>query len=303
MRMPEHRFCRSALLAACLGLTLTAAAQEMPRSGIQWPSTAGEGGAVEGVQRLFATEGHLQRLTFVKEGRTVLAMGFLADGSLSELRCGQRSWLPQDQVPCGHAGTVSEVTLFRDVGLPSGRVRHLAGQLLFQAVLDERGQNVRTEEVSGGHRIKRVFYRSGQLRSEADFIERDPGVGPGREGVAREWAESGQLTQETLWVQGRERRIRQWYLNGQLKMQQTIEWLGRHQRRATESFWESGAPAAVNAERNGALLGWQKYFDERGVLRREEEHGDRGVLLRRKRYDAQGVLEQDERRQHDGARI
>ena len=256
----------------------------------------------DGLQQTMAPAGYVKRLAYVRQGRTVLVMEFQADGSLSELRCAERSWVPQDQAPCGHDGSTAEVTLRDAAGQPTGVVRHRTGLRLFQSVLDPQGRTVRTEEVSDGRRIKRVFYPSGQLRSEADFVDRHPGEGPGREGVAREWAEGGQLTQETLWFQGRERVIRQWYQNGRLKMQQTIEWRGRHQTRQTESYWESGLPAAVNTERNGRLLGWQKYFDETGVLRREEEHGERGALLRRKRFGADGALEQDELLQTEGGR-
>jgi antitoxin component YwqK of YwqJK toxin-antitoxin module len=140
------------------------------------------------------------------------------------------------------------------------------------------------------------------LRSETDFIDRDPSASEGREGVAREWAEGGQLTQETRWANGQEQTIRQWYLNGRLKLRQAIRRDGRHQQRHSESFWDNGQPAAINKDRNGRLLGWQKYYDEDGVLRREEEHGDRGVLLRRKQYNAQGELEKDERLLPDGSR-
>lgn len=258
---------------------------------------------VDGVQRELAPAGHVQRLAYVYQGRTVLVMEFQANGSLSELRCAERSWVPEDVAPCGHDGLTGEVTLRDAAGRPTGLLRHRAGQRLFQSVLDEQGRTVRTEEVREGRRIKRVYFPSGRPRSEADFVDRHPGEAPGREGVSREWAESGQLTQEILWFQGRERFIRQWYLGGQLKLQQTIEWRGRNQLRRTESFWESGQPAAINEERNGRLLGWQKYFDETGVLRREEEHGERGALLRRKRFDANGALEQDELLQLEGERV
>jgi hypothetical protein len=240
---------------------------------------------VNGVQRVLAPAGHLQRLTFVDQGRTVLVMGFHADGSLRELRCDGQTRVPQDVAPCGHAGALSEITLVDAAGRPTGVMRHLAGHMRFQSVLDELGRTLRTEEVKDGRRTKRLYFPSGQVCSEADFLDRHPGEAPGREGVAREWAESGQLTQETLWFLGRERVVRQWYLNGQLKMQQTIDWQGRHQRRATESFWESGLPAAVNQERNGHLLGWQKYFDEAGVLRREDEHGERHPRDHQRRAD------------------
>lgn len=260
-------------------------------------------GQLVGEQKQFAEAGYLQRLDFYVDRRAAVSLVLLADGSLNELRCAERSLVPHDRTPCGHAGQVSDATLYRAPGNASGRVRYLAGQLLYNAVLDERGQTVRTEEVKGGRRIKRVYYRSGPLRSEADFIERDPSDGQGREGVAREWAESGQLTQETLWARGQEQTIRQWYLNGQLKLRQEIQRDGRHQQRLTESYWDNGQPAAINADRNGRLMGWQRYFDEAGVLRREEEHGDRGVLLRRKRYSAQGSLEIDERFLADGSRV
>ncbi|HEX5737971.1 MAG TPA: hypothetical protein VFY22_05625 [Hydrogenophaga sp.] len=260
-------------------------------------------GQAVGEQKQFAEAGHLQRLEFFVDRRAAVTLGLLADGSLSELRCAERPLVALDRAPCGHAGLVSEVTLFHAPGKPTGRVRYLAGQLQFHAVLDERGETVRTEEVKEGRRIKRVYYRSGQLRSEADFIERDPSASEGREGVAREWAESGQLTQETQWASGQEHTIRQWYLNGRLKLQQLIRRDGRHQQRHTESFWDNGQPAAINTDRNGRLLGWQKYFDEDGVLRREDEHGDRGVLLRRKQYGAQGALEKDERFLPDGSRV
>lgn len=260
-------------------------------------------GQAVGEQKQFAEAGHLQRLDFFVDGRAVVTLGLLSDGSLSELRCAGRSLLPQDRTPCGHAGVLNEVTLFREPGTPSGKLRYLAGQLHYHAVIDERGAIVRTEEVKEGRRIKRVYYPSGQLRTEADFLERDPSSGEGREGVAREWAEGGQLTQETQWANGQEQTIRQWYLNGRLKLRQAIQRDGRHQQRHTESFWDNGQPAAINMDRNGRLLGWQKYFDEAGVLRREEEHGDRGVLLRRKQYGAQGALEKDERFLPDGSRV
>jgi len=260
-------------------------------------------GQTVGEQRQFAEAGYLQRLEFFVERRAAVTVGLLADGSLSELRCAGQSLVPQDRRPCGHAGEVSEVTLFREPGKPSGQVRYFEGQLRYQVILDERGETVRTEEVKDGRRIKRVFYPSGQLRSEADFIDRDPSASEGREGVAREWAEGGQLTQETQWANGQERTIRQWYLNGRLKLHQAIQRDGRHQQRHTESFWDNGQPAAINTDRNGRLLGWQKYFDEAGVLRREDEHGDRGVLLRRKQYSAQGALEKDERFLPDGSRV
>jgi antitoxin component YwqK of YwqJK toxin-antitoxin module len=262
-----------------------------------------ENGSAVGVQKNFAEAGHLQELHFAAGRRTVLTIGYLADGRLTELRCAPVTLVPQDREVCGHAGRASAVTLHRADGQPAGSVSYLQGQMQRQTVLDREGRLVRNEELKDGRRIKRVFYASGQPRSEADFIERDPNSREGREGVAREWAESGQLTQETTWAEGYEQRIQQWYLNGKLKARQQIRRDGRNQERTTESFWDTGLPAAVNVERNGRLLGWQKYFTEAGVLAVEDEHGERGVLLRRKSYDAQGVFVREERFLEDGSRI
>ena len=260
-------------------------------------------GSAVGVQKTFAEAGYLQTLRFVADRRTLLSIGYLADGTLSELRCAPVSLVPQDHEVCGHAGRAAEVTLYREPGKPSGSVSHLQGQLQRQTVLDREGRLVRDETLREGRRVKRVYYASGRPRSETDFIERDPNGPGGREGVAREWHESGQLTQETHWAEGYEQRVQQWYLNGQPKLRQQTRREGRDQERTTESFWDNGRPAAVNTERNGRLWGWQKYFSEDGVLLREDEHGERGLLLRRKRYNAQGVLEREERFLEDGSRI
>ena len=262
-----------------------------------------EDGSAVGVQKTFAEAGHLQTLHFAAGRRTVLTIGLLVDGTLSELRCAPVTLVPQDREPCGHTGRASAVTLYREPGKPSGTVSYLQGQMQRQTVLDREGRLVRNEELKDGRRIKRVFYPSGQVRSEADFIERDPNSAEDREGVSREWAESGQLTQETTWADGYEQRIHQWYLNGKPKLRQQIRREGRNQERSTESFWDNGKPAAVNGERNGRLWGWQKYFSEDGVLLREDEHGERGLLLRRKRYNEQGALEREERFLEDGSRI
>lgn len=262
-----------------------------------------EDGSAVGVQKTFAEAGHLQRLDFALGRRTLLSIGYLADGALSELRCADVSLLPQDREVCGHHGRASQVTLYGAPGTASGTVSYLRGELQRLVVLGEQGRTVRSEELKDGRRIKRVFYPSGALRSEADFIERDPNSAEGREGVSREWAQSGQLTQETTWADGYEQRIEQWYLNGKQKMRQQIRREGRNRERTTESFWDNGQPASVNTERNGRLWGWQKYFNEDGVLLREDEHGERGLLLRRKRYNAQGVLEREERFLEDGSRI
>lgn len=262
-----------------------------------------EDGTAVGVQKNFAEAGHLEELHFALGRRTVLTIGYLADGTLSELRCAPVTLVPQDREVCGHGARASEVTLYRAAGQPSGTVSYLKGQMQRQTVLDRAGRLVRTEELKDGRRIKRVFYPSGQPRSEADFIERDPNSSEGREGVVREWAESGQLTQTSTWAGGYEQRIEQWYLNGQRKVRQQIRREGRNQERTTESFWDNGKPAAVNTERNGRLTGWQKYFSEDGVLQREDEHGERGVLQRRRHYDAKGSLDREERFLEDGSRV
>ena len=266
-----------------------------------------ESGTPVGPQRLYDEAGRLQRLSFVTGSRVQVLLAFWPDGSLSELRCAPVSLLPQDREPCGHGGPARDVSLYKAPGKPGTTVRYRDGVLVWLAVLNEAGQRVRSEAFvqqpgQPDKRIKRVYYPGGALRSETELIERPASAYEGREGVGREWAESGQLTQEVVWARGREQRVRQWYLNGQLKLDQRITRSGRHEERLTQSYWDNGKPAAVNRERDGRLSGLQRYFSEAGVKRREDQHGERGELLRRKEFDERGRVTLDERFDGDPTR-
>jgi antitoxin component YwqK of YwqJK toxin-antitoxin module len=261
-----------------------------------------------GQQRCQMPDGSTALRAMSADGRRAMVLlRRWADGSLAELRCAPVSLLPEDREPCGHGGESAEVTLFREPGQALGTVSHRRGVLMRLVIVNPQGGVVRSEEfidnaLAPDRRIKRVYYPSGRLRHEIDLVEPPPERYQGREGVGREFAESGQITQEVEWAAGRERRIRQWYLNGQLKLEQTIRRLGRDELRETRSFYEDGTRAALNRERNGRLFGWQQYHAPGGALQREEEHGERGLLLRRKRYDAQGGVLSDERVNEDPSR-
>jgi antitoxin component YwqK of YwqJK toxin-antitoxin module len=255
-----------------------------------------------GPQRQYDEQGRLRQLVYATGGRQAVLIEFHEDGSLRALRCAPASLLPEDRQPCGHQNAVSESRLYRSPGQLLSVVRYQAGQLVHQTVLDEQGRVVRTETLTDGRRVKRVYYPSGQLRSETDLLERDPGGAQGRDGVAREWSEDGQLTQELTWVDGEERRLEQWHPGGQRKLLQQMAREGRHRWRISESFRPDGTKSAVVTERNGRLWGWQRIFDEEGRLVREDEYGDRGELLRSRRYGADGqVLQEDRIREDAGA--
>jgi antitoxin component YwqK of YwqJK toxin-antitoxin module len=261
-----------------------------------------------GLQRCTATDGTtLERVMTADGRRASVLLRRWPDGSLAELRCAPTSLLPADRQPCGHDGQPHETTLYREPGKALGTVRYLRGVLMRQTIVNPQGALVRSEEFvdhsdAPDRRIKRVYYPSGQLRHEIDLVEPSPQNYPGREGTGREYAESGQITQEVEWAEGRERRIRQWYLDGRLKLEQTVRRLGRDEWRETQSFHDDGSPAAVNRERNGRLFGWQRYHARGGALQREDEHGERGVLLQRRFYDARGRLLRTERVNEDDSR-
>ncbi|MBX3611872.1 MAG: hypothetical protein KF871_18415 [Hydrogenophaga sp.] len=260
-----------------------------------------------GQQRCQASDGSVLERVMTADGRRAsVLLRRWPDGTLAELRCAPTSLLPADREVCGHDAKVRDISLFKEPGKALGTVRYRHGVLMNLTIVNPQGQLVRSEtfeDRSGepDHRIKRVFYPSGRLRHEIDLIEPAQEDYQGREGVGREYAESGQLTQEVQWVRGHEARIRQWYLKGQLKLDQTIQRMGRDELRETRSFYEDGAPAALNRERNGRLMGWQRYHAPGGVLQREEEYSERGVLLRRKVYDARGRLQRTERVNEDDA--
>lgn len=252
-----------------------------------------------GAQRHFDEQGRLRQLVYATSGRQPVLMDFLEDGSLRALRCAPVSLLPEDRLPCGHLGEVTESRLYRVPGRVQSVVRYRAGLMIHQSVLDDQGRLLRTETLEGGRRVKRVHYPSGQPRSETDLLERDPGDAPGRDGVAREWSEDGRLTQELTWIDGEERRLEQWHPDGQPKLLQQMVREGRHRWRVSESFRTDGSRASVVTERNGRLWGWQRFYDEQGRLVREDEHGARGERLRSRSFDAQGRLLREEQIKQD----
>ncbi|MFP8835020.1 hypothetical protein ACLIJR_12240 [Hydrogenophaga sp. XSHU_21] len=259
-------------------------------------------------QRCLYPDGTLADRVLTADGRRAsVLLRRWPDGSLAELRCAPVSLLPQDREPCGHDGQARELKVHRAPGQVLGTVTWLRGVLVRQTFVNAEGAMVRSEEfvdnaAAPDRRIKRVYYPSGKLRHEIDLVEPPPEVYRGREGRGREFAESGQVTQEVEWAEGRERRVRQWYLNGQLKLDQTVRRLGRDELRETRSYFEDGAPAALNRERNGRLFGWQRYHAPGGAIQREDEHGEQGVLLQRKHYDASGRLQRTERIADDDSR-
>jgi len=252
-----------------------------------------------GAQRRFDEQGRLRQLAYATGGRQPVLLEFHEDGSLRALRCAPASLLPQDRQPCGHLGEASESRLYLLPGQLQSVVRYRRGQMIHQSVLDGQGRVVRTEALQDGRRTKRVYYPSGQLRSETDLLERDPGAAQGRDGVARDWSEDGQLTQQLTWVDGEERRLEQWHPGGQRKLLQQMAREGRHRWRVSESFRPDGSKSAEITERNGRLWGWQRIFDEQGRLVHENEYGDRGELLRSRRYGADGQMLQEERIRED----
>lgn len=287
---------RAGWLAGLLTALPPAWADDEPRCGPVGPA---------GQQRCALPDGSTLHRAMSADGRRAMVMlRRWGDGSLAELRCAPASLLPEDREPCGHDGELAEVTLYREPGKPLGTLSHRRGVLMRQVIVNSQGGVVRSEEfvdntLTPDRRIKRVYYPSGRLRHEIDLVEPAPEQYQGREGVGREFAESGQVTQEVEWAGGRERRIRQWHLNGQLKLEQTIRRLGRDELRETRSFYEDGTEAALNRERNGRLFGWQQYHAPGGAMQREEEYGEGGVLLRRKLYDPRGRLLRDERVNED----
>ena len=109
-----------------------------------------EDGSAVGVQKTFAEAGHLQTLHFAAGRRTVLTIGYLADGRLTELRCAAVTLVPQDREVCGHAGRAGEVTLHRADGQPAGTVSYLQGQMRRQTVLDREAGNAQRRGGPGG---------------------------------------------------------------------------------------------------------------------------------------------------------
>lgn len=253
-----------------------------------------------GLEKFYRTDGGLSRIAWIDaNGRERAAASFLADGQLSNLQCGHRPLLEElDRQWCGFAGQPSEVVLHGEHG-PVRQESWLLGELQRRDELDEWGRLRSSFRLINDEQLTVRYFPNGQLKAESTFRGRGRNQAEGlREGREREWAENGQLVQETVWKQGHITHSTQWYPNGELKERRFVkpgtEATSQPVLRV-EHYWENGKLSYRGAQRGGVGVGSHKRFDEQGRLRLEIRLDPNGTPLLRIEYDPQtGAVLQSE---------
>ena len=267
-----------------------------------------------GVHRRYDEAGKLRRITFYEAEQERAAFDYNADGSLRELRCAKVSVVPEDRVPCGFGGQPQTVELRSERSVIARETRQ-AGALIARTSLRADGTVQSELLVDGGKRVSREYADDGKsLRRERVF---EPDDGPLRAGGPlvreREWAGKDQLVRDARFDKGVLLTEELWYQNGQPKARRAVETQTLNGRRVStvreETFRDDGSLAARNVERDRMPIGVQRYYDERGTLRREDNYStpaaesrERARLLSRKTWDEGGRLTSDDEFFEDGSR-
>ncbi|MCE2949876.1 MAG: toxin-antitoxin system YwqK family antitoxin [bacterium] len=277
-------------------------------------------GASIGLHRRFFDNGRPERFAFFSDGREQAVIEYHADGSLRSLRCAAQSVMTEDRTLCGFDGR-AQVNEVRDSrGRLAARETWQQGRLLERTALREDGTPSGEQKVEDGRRVHREFSPGDGkpvLRRERVF-EKDDALlrAGGRLAAEREWGPAGQPVRETLFADGLPVSEQLWYLNGQVRVRRLLEYLpladGRNRSTLLreESFSDGGTLSARTTQRDGMLTGLQRYYDERGVLRREDlyteaepgRRGQRTRLLSRKSFDEKGTLVAEDEFFEDGSR-
>ena len=248
-----------------------------------------------GVQTFFHANGQARRRSFNEPRKGSLASIEYNDrGQVMELRCADRSLLPEDRSLCGFDGNTAEVTFHSAKGDVSGKARYENGTRISMMAYSAPGVVARTEETRGERRVLREHFPEGPLRLETVT------VGKYRESQ-REHAKSGQPVRETRWNDGRLVEETLWYLNGQPRSKTRYERDASPVLVKSEEFWDNGKLRArsVRDERRN-YVGVQQAYNDSGVLESESTY-ENGKLVRRKNYK-DGTLVADEQYFEDGSR-
>ncbi len=267
-----------------------------------------------GVHRRYDEAGKLRRITFYEAEQERAAFDYNADGSLHELRCAKVSVVPEDRVPCGFDAKPQTVEL-RNERFVFARETRQAGALIARTGLRADGTVQSELLMESGKRVSREYGDDGKsLRRERVFEVDDGSLRAGGPLVReREWAGRDQLVRDARYDKGLLVAEELWHQNGQPKARRAIETETINSRRVAtvreESFRDDGSLAARNIERDHMPVGLQRYYDERGQLRREDNYSsppagsrERSRLLSRKTWDEGGRVVSDDEFFEDGSR-
>jgi antitoxin component YwqK of YwqJK toxin-antitoxin module len=226
------------------------------------------------------------------------------------LRCGDKPLLaaPADDARwCGFSGGASKVELFSSKGVLNGSSSYLAGKRIRHETLGENGKPDYLDEVSGSTRIERHFNNSGVKRREIQWkLDAETPRNSLKE-REQEFADSGTLTRDRKWSEGKLVSDQSYYLNGQPRSKTEFGGEGDGAWLQATDFFDNGTVARTGRYSNSSRyrqlpLGTHQRFNEAGKLVAESSYDDRGRITREKTWDNEGKLLSDDAVFEDGSR-
>jgi len=289
-------------------------AREFAADGQVLRDTVYDNGTEAGLARSFHANGQLRRIVFYGPragGSLEQAYAEFNDrGQLQALRCGDKPLLaaPADDARwCGFSGGASKVELFSSKGALNGSSSYLAGKRIRHETLGENGKPDYLDEVSGSTRIERHFNNSGVKRREIQWkLDAETPRNSLKE-REQEFADSGTLTRDRKWSEGKLVSDQSYYLNGQPRSKTEFGGEGDSAWLQATDFFDNGKIARTGRYSNSSRyrqlpLGTHQRFNEAGKLVAESNYDERGRITREKTWDNEGKLLSDDAVFEDGSR-
>ena len=266
-----------------------------------------------GLQKHYFESGALKRLSFYDLSKNspanmpfihtenIASLEFSENGRLAGLHCARRPVIRFEKIDdttlCGFAAE-SKVDLF-DRDTLRARLTLRQGEIIARTTFwpDGRPRAEAGPLDAGFHET--TYRQSGQKLKEIIYVQ----AGNERlRSIERDFHESGQMTSEKRWADGRLNREASWYLNGQQKW--VLEY--RDNEMTRREFHDNGQRSFEGRfvrERSATRpIGEQLRFDDKGQLRSQYSHDERGRIAREREFDEAGKLIRDDAVFEDGSR-
>ncbi len=261
-----------------------------------------------GLFRKFYAGGKREKIWWQEKARTSASIEHNPDGSLREIRCGERSYFAEDRGPCGFEGKAVKNDLYSSRGKLAARQTWQTGKLLAMERFHESGVLAGQALVEDGRRVHRDYAENGKKRSEIVYEPDTAGLfdrSPNR--VEREFGPTGQLVHQSRFQNGVEVEAEDWFLNGKRGRRMSAESAGRGAIRNIEHYRDDGTLVRRERNRAGVRLGIQQHLHPNGKVAQEDRYelreGGRGsYLAARKTWDENGKALTDDQFFEDGSR-
>lgn len=229
-------------------------------------------GVGKGALREYFRSGKLKLATLMEERKSgARIIRLTEDGKVRELRCADKSMVPEDVVPCGFNGAESRVQLHDDRGEPIRNIQTWRdGKLIKMETVDRKGMPVlRTFPTPGDEDSydEQVTHKTGKVAKT--FSVRKGNL----EGPLRDYSEEGTLLSEVVYEREHPRAEKLYYMNGKLK--RNVERAAEGGRLKREEYWDNGTLKSTGTYQDPGGGNWE-YLDPDGVV---QEYSKQGVLL------------------------